>query len=870
MASTAFPLRPAAAIPEKLETISESTTIPRVVEDVKIIVWNVNGVRARLKKDQFLEVIRNQNADMWCLQEVRCGLEQLLRKKDVRKTLEELGYKYIVHQTSKHNVGYAGVAIISKIPCLSHGQGVSNVKLDTEGRVVWTEYEKFVLVNAYAPNSGNELELVTLPKRLEWETELSKLLTKLKETKKKEIFYTGDLNVVHQDDGVWGGITNPRWKQFPSCSLEERTTFQKLVDKHKFLSLKQDRNVPGYTFFSRPWDRIKNRGMILDYSLCTKPFADAYVKNYRLRPEIRGSDHVPQEVVFRASLFPEKTRQKKDPISLSTTEAEAISSIEGWSDFDTSEYLQALSSSIEEFQNPDHMAEFISDRDQEIHDWIEPDLETKGGTGDAAPPELNVITALGEALPSIRKKLDPEGTGHIALADLEKFVQSFNESHIEDAECISSREWENENISSLKPQGTPILPLVHAHVGNNALEALVDSGATSSIADAGALKKIMGIQEYSQRLKRNIFRPYFRTAAGKVCQPVGRIEIAFELGGVPFEWPFWVLDTCAHDLILGNDFSAEHGANLDYTSGHIEFSSSLAGGERVHLPFNTYRPSPTERLQVSVAILATEDTVLQPFTARVVDGFTPEVPDGMTDTFGFCVARDTARKISIPHSCASLVEGKTRLLIANLEKGKRKYIRKGQPLATFVTADITDFDMYACNLDAFGTDDFYLDLNKKPCVDNGSQRQVRDPSIGKGNLNSEPSLNTSVHCKEIDLSRGKICAKKFEKGGKCECERSYSNSDNKQQDQSESARRESENSYSNSNDEQQNNGESASEPFLEPFGQSTNFSVDEEIDHGSTIGRATLKIPTCTASIEMNGIHVSTVITQVSDGEKNW
>mgnify|MGYP006129614799 CR=1 FL=1 len=324
MASTAFPLRPAAAIPDKLETTSESTTI----EDVKIIVWNVNGVRARLKKDRFLEVIRNQNADMLCLQEVRCGLEQFLRKKDVRKTLEELGYQYIVHQTSKHNVGYAGVAIISKIPCLSHGQGVSNVKLDTEGRVVWTEYEKFVLVNAYAPNSGNELELVTLPKRLEWETELSKLLTKLKETKKKEIFYTGDLNVVHQDDGVWGGITNPRWKQFPSCSLEERTTFQKLVDKHKFLSLKQDRNVPGYTFFSRPWDRIKNRGMILDYSLCTKPFADAYVKNYRLRPEIRGSDHVPQEVIFRASLFPEKTRQKKDPIPLSTTEAEAISSIE--------------------------------------------------------------------------------------------------------------------------------------------------------------------------------------------------------------------------------------------------------------------------------------------------------------------------------------------------------------------------------------------------------------------------------------------------------------------------------------------------------------------------------------------------------------
>jgi exodeoxyribonuclease-3 len=325
MASTAFPLRPAAAIPDKSETTSESTTI----EDVKIIVWNVNGVRARLKKDRFLEVIRNQNADMLCLQEVRCGLEQFLRKKDVRKTLEELGYQYIVHQTSKHNVGYAGVAIISKIPCLSHGQGVSNVKLDTEGRVVWTEYEKFVLVNAYAPNSGNELELVTLPKRLEWETELSKLLTRLKETKKKEIFYTGDLNVVHQDDGVWGGITNPRWKQFPSCSLEERTTFQKLVDKHQFLSLKQDRNVPGYTFFSRPSDRIKNRGMILDYSLCTKPFADAYVKNYRLRSEIRGSDHVPQEVIFRASLFPEKTRQKKDPIPLSTTEAEAISSIEG-------------------------------------------------------------------------------------------------------------------------------------------------------------------------------------------------------------------------------------------------------------------------------------------------------------------------------------------------------------------------------------------------------------------------------------------------------------------------------------------------------------------------------------------------------------
>jgi hypothetical protein len=136
------------------------------------------------------------------------------------------------------------------------------------------------------------------------------------------------------------------------------------------------------------------------------------------------------------------------------------------------------------------MAEFISDRDQQIHDRVEPDLETEGGTCDAVPPELNVITALGEALPSIRKELDPEGTGHIALADLEKFVQSFSDSHIEDTECISSQEWES--ISSLKLQGAPILPLVHAHVGKDALEALVDSGATSSIRRCRSFKENYG------------------------------------------------------------------------------------------------------------------------------------------------------------------------------------------------------------------------------------------------------------------------------------------------------------------------------------------------------------------------------------------
>ena len=76
-----------------------------------------------------------------------------------------------------------------------------------------------------------------------------------------------------------------------------------------------------------------------------------------------------------------------------------------------------------------------------------------------------------------------------------------------------------------------------------------------------------------------------------------------------------------------------------------------------------------------------------------------------------------------------------------------------------------------------------------------------DPSISKGSPNSEPSMNRSVHCREINPPRGKICAKKFDKRGKCESEKSYSSSDDKQQDQSESVRRcESENSYSNSDD----------------------------------------------------------------------
>ena len=154
---------------------------------MKIISWNVNGIRAVAKKN-FFDDFKNMNPDVLCLQETKAQDDQ------VAETLAELE-GYHIYSNSAEKKGYSGTAIISKTEPISISKGIGIEEHDNEGRVLCAEFNDFYLVTAYVPNSGSELK--RLDYRQEWDLAFFNYLKKLEET--KPVLVCGDFNVAHTD-----------------------------------------------------------------------------------------------------------------------------------------------------------------------------------------------------------------------------------------------------------------------------------------------------------------------------------------------------------------------------------------------------------------------------------------------------------------------------------------------------------------------------------------------------------------------------------------------------------------------------------------------------------------------------------------------
>ncbi|KAB7503726.1 DNA-(apurinic or apyrimidinic site) lyase [Armadillidium nasatum] len=246
----------------------------------KIISWNVSGVRAWVKKDGLS--IFNEDPDILCLQEIKCSEKKFPEEFNKYKT------KYFSYIYSAQKEGYSGVALFTKKKPLSVKKGIDSPTHDDEGRIITAEYEKFYLVAAYVPNAGRGL--VTLDKRMDWDSLLQDYLKKLDE--KKPVIYCGDLNVSHQEIDLANPKSNTRNAGF---TKEEREGFTNLLNEgfvDSFRELYPEKKGQ-YTFWSYMGNaRAKNVGWRLDY----------FVLSERLRPNLRdniihnsvmGSDHCP-------------------------------------------------------------------------------------------------------------------------------------------------------------------------------------------------------------------------------------------------------------------------------------------------------------------------------------------------------------------------------------------------------------------------------------------------------------------------------------------------------------------------------------------------------------------------------------------------
>ena len=244
---------------------------------MKLISWNVNGIRACLTKG-FEEVFKKMDADIFCLQETKCQPDQI--------NLEFQGYTSYWNSAEKK--GYSGTAIFTKQKPINVTYGIGIEEHDKEGRVITLEFEKFYMVDIYTPNSKRELE--RLEYRQIWEDEIRKYLLKLNET--KPVIMCGDLNVAHKEIDLKNPKTNRHNAGFTD---EERNKMTELLnagftDTFRYLYPDKENAYSWWSYMGHA--REKNVGWRIDYFIVSKSI-EKQIKEAKIYPEIMGSDHCP-------------------------------------------------------------------------------------------------------------------------------------------------------------------------------------------------------------------------------------------------------------------------------------------------------------------------------------------------------------------------------------------------------------------------------------------------------------------------------------------------------------------------------------------------------------------------------------------------
>ena len=248
---------------------------------MKLISWNVNGLRAAVNKG-FADFFEKENADIFCIQETKMQEDQL--DENIRKIFK----KYNSYWNSAEKKGYSGTAIFTKNKPMNVTYGIGIEEHDKEGRVITLEFEKFFMVNCYTPNAKRELE--RLDYRMIWEDEFRKYLLKLNES--KPVVMCGDLNVAHEEIDLKNPKTNRRNAGFTD---EERGKMTELLNAgftDTFRYLYPDK-PDMYTWWSYMFKaREKNVGWRIDYFIVSKSIENK-IKEAYIYSEIMGSDHCP-------------------------------------------------------------------------------------------------------------------------------------------------------------------------------------------------------------------------------------------------------------------------------------------------------------------------------------------------------------------------------------------------------------------------------------------------------------------------------------------------------------------------------------------------------------------------------------------------
>lgn len=265
---------------------------------MKLYSWNVNGIRAVVKKGTFQSFMRDYQPDILCLQETKAEQGQAVINLE--------GYNEYWN-SSRTKKGYSGTAIFTKIKPITvindipeqfiktsglaaDGYGDANM----EGRVIAAEFDEFYAVTAYTPNAKDDL--TRIPLREKWDAALTAYCAHLNQ--KKPVLYCGDMNVAHTEDDLANPKPNVGKKGF---TAEERTGFDKWLAAGFIDTFRREHEGNGYyTWWSHfASSRARNVGWRIDYWLASNEIASK-VKQPKIHADVMGSDHCPVSIEVEA------------------------------------------------------------------------------------------------------------------------------------------------------------------------------------------------------------------------------------------------------------------------------------------------------------------------------------------------------------------------------------------------------------------------------------------------------------------------------------------------------------------------------------------------------------------------------------------
>ncbi|KAB7671204.1 exodeoxyribonuclease III [Bacillus sp. B1-b2] len=250
---------------------------------MKLVTWNVNGIRACVKKG-FLEFFQETNADIFCLQETK------LQEGQIQLELE--GYHQFWNYAERK--GYSGTAVFTKNEPLSVRYGIGEDFEELEGRAITLEFEDFFLLNVYTPNSKRDLS--RLAYRLEWEKQLQEYMKSLESI--KPVIYCGDLNVAHKEIDLKNPKTNIGNSGF---TVEERAEMTNLlnvgyVDSFRYLYPDRTDVYTWWSYMAKV--RERNIGWRIDYFIVSTQLENQ-IEDVTIHCDTLGSDHCPVELTIK-------------------------------------------------------------------------------------------------------------------------------------------------------------------------------------------------------------------------------------------------------------------------------------------------------------------------------------------------------------------------------------------------------------------------------------------------------------------------------------------------------------------------------------------------------------------------------------------